>query len=270
MAKYDWDLSKESCKELVVSDIKESTEVLQKRLKKNGYIFFRDVLPTQILSDARDEAIELGRRYKYLAKDLMLGHPTIHPDLTAKRLDKEGTHQFVMEWAWLKRFSKVVTEKKLHQVFRKVLGGAVTVHPLRDARWGRIAFPDQLASGITPHQDYDYLGEPAETYTAWIPLSDIPAYFGGLATAQGSYRIGPLPHHKVHGVQKPKGKLQWHSTNYNLGDCLIFHSHQIHGPLPNTTQSMVRFSMDLRFCRKDVFDKDLLKHPEFGRITEVK
>jgi hypothetical protein len=39
----------------------------------------------------------------------------------------------------------------------------------------------------------------------------------------------------------------WHSTDYQLGDCLVFNSLMIHQALPNLTEERLRISLDHRY-----------------------
>ena len=54
----------------------------------------------------------------------------------------------------------------------------------------------------------------------------------------------------------------WHTTDYEVGDALIFHSLTVHKALPNETDEHIRLSLDNRYqSANDVInDKQLQPH----------
>ena len=101
-------------------------------------------------------------------------------------------------------------------------------------------FPENIRYTTPAHQDYIHIQGTEETYTAWIPLGDCPQYFGGLAVLAGSHKFSVLPTKRAEGagglgVDTDHLNLTWVSTDYRIGDFLLFQSLAVHKALPNQT-----------------------------------
>ncbi len=57
-------------------------------------------------------------------------------------------------------------------------------------------------------------------------------------------------------------ETEWHVSDYECGDVLIFHSATVHKAEPNTAESRARISVDTRFCDygAPVFSTNLEPH----------
>ncbi|HMN29234.1 MAG TPA: phytanoyl-CoA dioxygenase family protein, partial [Caldilineaceae bacterium] len=124
----------------------------------------------------------------------------------------------------------------------------------------RLWFP-QFTEHTTPiHQDFVHFQGNFETLTCWAPVGDCPIELGGLAVLPGSHKVNQvLDHHFSLGAgslcidteeaAKTHAELDiaWHSTDYEIGDTLIFPSLTIHKALPNYTEDQLRVSLDNRY-----------------------
>ena len=132
----------------------------------------------------------------------------------------------------------------------KIIGRPVMPHPQKIAR---LWFP-QFTDHITPaHQDYVHFQGTYDTYTCWTPVSDCPRELGGLAILPGTHKASTVyDHHFSLGagaltVDEDRREGDWLTTDYEIGDCLMFHSLTLHRALPNVTPDRLRVSLDNRY-----------------------
>jgi hypothetical protein len=126
---------------------------------------------------------------------------------------------------------------------------------------GRVSFPRNTTQTTPAHQDWQYIGGTPNTYTVWSPIGDTPLEVGGIKVLRGSHRNGFLEH-SVDPVQKfagmgltrddleQTGGDEWHASDYTTGDCVIFHSHTVHGAVPNVSGDTLRLSVDNRYQKR--------------------
>ncbi len=89
-----------------------------------------------------------------------------------------------------------------------------------------------------------------EVFTAWIPLIDCPIEVGPLQIASGSNTGEVYDFHIGNGA----GGIEitetfagrWATTDFAVGDVLLFHSMAVHKGMPNRSNKL-RMSMDVRF-----------------------
>ncbi len=136
-----------------------------------------------------------------------------------------------------------------------------------DFKWLRVVGPGDNTGA---HYDIVYMGRGSQNlYTCWTPITDVPYELGPLAILVGSHReegfekvretYGKMDvdRDKVHGsfsndpyemVDKFGG--QWQTTEFKMGDALIFGMFTMHGSL-NNTSARYRISCDTRYQRAD-------------------
>ena len=92
--------------------------------------------------------------------------------------------------------------------------------------------------------------------TCWAPVGDCPVELGGLAVIPGSHKVDRvLDHHFSLGAgglvvdETAHEEIDpvWHSTDYEMGDTLIFPALTVHKALPNYTEAQLRLSLDNRY-----------------------
>lgn len=107
-------------------------------------------------------------------------------------------------------------------------------------------------SSTLPHQDIRYTQGSAETFTVWVPLMDVPAHQGGLSVLPGSQHLGVRKSRGGSGGSKCAAsdvwetEEDWFTTDYAVGDALIFQARLMHRSNPNRTRS-IRLSADYRY-----------------------
>jgi hypothetical protein len=135
-------------------------------------------------------------------------------------------------------------------VMEQVIGGEVLPHPQKIAR---LWFPQYIEHTTPMHQDFVHFQGSFATYTCWVPVGDCPIELGGLAVLERSHEIGKVREHHFSlgagGLAVDEGELEgtWLSTDYAVGDALIFPSLTVHQALPNYTENRLRISLDNRY-----------------------
>ena len=126
-------------------------------------------------------------------------------------------------------------------------------HPQKVAR---IWFPKYTDHTTPTHQDYVHFQGSYNNLTCWTPVGDCPIELGGLAVIPGSHKVNRvLEHHFSLGAgalvvdETAHDDIDpvWHTTNYEIGDTLIFPALTVHKALPNYTEDKLRLSLDNRY-----------------------
>lgn len=107
--------------------------------------------------------------------------------------------------------------------------------------------PNEYAT--PPHRDFTWNGGSERTWTAWIPLVEVPPALGGLSVVSGSHRL-PV---RFRGADERGGLIvppaqPWHTAElYRPGDVLFFSSKTVHAALGNSMKGRLRLSVECRF-----------------------
>lgn len=236
----------------IESDPHADARELLARMEEQGYLFFRGVVPAQTVEEVRRGVLELCDEAGWLDKSRPLMDAIAAPGQQPLR---EGMPEYIAVYRQVLRlpeFHDFPESQPLRAVAQKLLGEAPLVHP---RRIGRITFPHLLEAATPAHQDFFYIRGAVETYSCWAPLGDCPMELGGLAIEPGSHRRGFIEHTVSSpgvggsGVPVQEEETVWHSTDFNAGDALFFHSYTIHKALPNLTPNRLRLSTDNRYQR---------------------
>ena len=252
------------------NDIRSDSEALRARMKEDGYLFFRGLVPPEPVLQVRRETLELCQEVGWMdpRRDLMEG--MVRSDLPPSTEGKPEYMPVYKKMLHLQSFSELPSHPALVDVAWRQLGGEVLVHP---RRIGRMVFPHNVGATTPPHQDHFYIRGAVETYSCWMPLGDCPQVLGGLAVLRGSHEAGFVEHHVFtpgavggRGVD-PEGDFghlthDWRTSDFGVGDALFFHSHTVHKALPNLTEDRLRLSTDNRYQRKndDIHPSSLGSH----------
>ena len=114
-------------------------------------------------------------------------------------------------------------------------------------KMARIKFPRprEERPPTPPHQDYKHIQGSLDGLTAWLPLDDTPAGQGRLAVAAGSHRLGvrDMPNGLLDTALLD---LEWHASDFRVGDVLVFHSLAVHAAEDHPTDR-VRITVDYRY-----------------------
>lgn len=253
----------------VEADARSDAAEFRCLMNENGYLFFRGLVPSEAVLEVRRAALELCAQAGWLdpSRDLMEGIAAPgSPPL------REGLPEYMAVYRQILKtavFHDFPMQPALLQVAEKLLQGEILVHP---RRIGRLTWPNLVSAATPAHQDWHYIRGAVETYSCWMPLGACPVELGALAVASGSHHQGFIAHTRslagaVGGQAVPpesEAGIEWHSSDFGVGDALFFHSYTIHKALPNLTPDRLRLSTDNRFQRaQDSIDPGSLQ-PHFG------
>lgn len=247
----------------IEADAHVESGVLQKQMRKNGYLFFRGLVPASDVLRVRRTVLEFCAQAGWLDpnRDVMDGIAA--PNQKPLR---EGMPAYMPVYRQILHapdFRDFPTNAALMQIAKKLLGEEILVHP---RRIGRITFPNFVEAATPPHQDHFYIRGSVETYSCWTPLGNCPLELGSLAVLPTSQTQGFLEHSVTSsgvggsGVPVNESETVWHSSDFGIGDALFFHSYTIHKALPNLTADRLRISTDNRYQKPhDDIDPGALK-----------
>ncbi len=249
--------------------LRESTEhagdgmILRERMRDDGYVFLRDVLDKEVLLRVQHVMADELHRLDAIDVD---GDRSAHPFPA-----RPGVSFYkVADGVSRPERSALMNQPALLAIFHAIFGEPAK--PL-DYSWPRIAGPGRSEP---PHSDWVYMsrGTP-RICTAWIPLMDVPLSYGPLMVLEDSHRDNPhtrrylqmdadklgyfdAPRIKhgtlVHGGRysrrpdrvRAEFGTRWLSTDYRLGDVMIFDTRNVHTTLDNRSEGF-RLSIDVRF-----------------------
>jgi hypothetical protein len=158
-------------------------------------------------------------------------------------------------------FLNVVESPEVMGFFARFLEADVLTY---DYKWLRVVGPGDFTGA---HYDIVYMGRGTRNvFTVWTPLGDVPYELGPLAILPGSHRFDPVKatygqmdvdrdhvtgwfsNDPIEIVDRYGG--QWQTTEFRMGDSLIFGMFTMHGSL-NNTSDRYRLSCDTRYQRAD-------------------
>ncbi len=235
----------------VESDPNSDGKDLRATLDKNGYLFFRALVPVEDVLKVRRRLMELFSLAGWLdtSTDPMKG--IVSSTTVSNVKGKQETSDVYRQILRLPEFNAFPSHPALIAIAQTILDDDVTIHPRRIAR---MTLPGSAKLSTPPHQDFFYVRGSVETYTCWVPLGDCPKELGSLAVWAESHRLGFIEHNTPHpgaigghGVLVDESQTKWHTSDFCVGDALFFHSHTIHKALPNLTADRIRLSTDNRY-----------------------
>ncbi len=222
--------------ELVDSgDVRDEPAALAQRLGRDGYLFFRRLLPTDVVNAAGKAVFDALHTAGWVdargvpspvRRALNSRDAAGDPGFRAARSDPA--------------FHRVAFLPPLTDVVHRLLGPEAFVYPVKVLRAQYREAPPGIARGRYVHQDYG-VGAVRDMVTAWVPLMEIPVELGGLAVHPGSQLGPPEPHHRLQSDEPG-----WATAHYRVGDVLLFHCLTSHAALPNRI-NWLRISTDFRF-----------------------
>ena len=228
------------------TDVVNDEIELRERAERDGYLFIRGLLPTDVLENLRLQCLEIARDAGWVQKDTPLKDAIA--DLDGFCVEPQPEYMGVYFHMYkLQEFQALQHHPNLIGVMEGILGEPVMPH----ARIiGRTIFPQKEVFTTPPHQDFIPIQGTADTYTAWIPLGDIPPELGGLQIASGSHRHGIYDFKPAMGaggiaVTNPL-EGTWVNNPFEQGDVLIFHSMAVHKGVSNASDRL-RMSIDARY-----------------------
>ena len=230
------------------TDIAGNGPLLRARMHEDGYLFIRSLLPGEILEALRSAFFEIAREAGWARKDTP--REDAIADLNGFCVEPEPAYMDVYaEMYGLEAFHALQHHPNIVTLLERMAGEPILPHARIIAR---TIFPQREAYTTPAHQDFIPIQGTAETYTAWIPLADLPSRMGGLQVAAGSHRKGVYDFKPALGA----GGIEitdplegaWVNSPFEQGDVLFFHSMLVHKGLPNRSDRL-RISIDARYQR---------------------
>lgn len=246
------------CNELLARPV-----ALREHARQTGCLFFRDLVDRAAIQNVRAQILGLCAGAGWLAPGTD----------AAEGIAARGIAHVEPQPAFMEVYDQIMRLEDFHAlahdegllgVFSTLFGGPVLVHPRNIAR---IIFPHNVRFTTPAHQDYVHIQGTENTWTAWIPLGDCPRGLGGLAVMLGSHLNGLYPVHSAYGagglgINTDLLPFAWATTDYRIGDVIVFHSFVVHKALPNLTDDRIRLSVDFRYqpVSEPVTEGSLLPH----------
>lgn len=248
-------MSSENLLELRVSnDVILDAAELQTRLDDDGYLFFRRLLDPQRLLDVRKQMLTVMQAGGWLVAGTDPLDGIADPAARSTEGDPEYTDVYHKVYS-LESFHSIAHCRQVLDVLERVRGCEMMPQPQKVAR---LWFPKFTQHTTPTHQDFVHFQGTHDNLTCWSPIGDCPRELGGLAVLKGSHKVDRvLDHHFSLGA----GSLhvdptlyddagnEWHTTDFETGDTLIFPALTIHKALPNVTEDRLRVSLDNRYQR---------------------
>ena len=247
----------EILKELRVSnDAMNDPEELRHRISEEGYVFFKKLQDPDKLWALRREMLTTMQEGGWLVAgtDPMDGIADISTQCTEGDPEYTSVYHEVYKLEAFHRSNNTGHWSEVVDMVGKIVGREVLPHPQKIAR---LWFPKYTAHTTPIHQDFVHFQGNFQTYTCWAPVGNCPIELGGLAVLPGSHKVNKvMDHHFSLGagslcVNEDELSGEWHSTNYEIGDTLIFPALTIHKALPNLTEDRLRVSLDNRYQAVD-------------------
>ena len=228
------------------TDVVSEGPELQERLQRDGYLFIRGLLPKDVLEDLRLKWLRTIRDAGWVSRN----HPLADgvADLNGFCVEPEPKYMDVLfEVYRLQQFHAIQHHPALIGLFERMWGEPVLPHP---RIIGRTIFPQREAYTTPAHQDFIPIQGTPDTYTAWIPMADLPPELGGLQIAAGSHNSGVYEFRPAlgAGAMEVVDPLEgtWVNNPFEQGDVLVFHSMTVHKGVA-CTGNRLRLSIDARF-----------------------
>jgi hypothetical protein len=243
---------------------------LRGRMSSDGYLFLRGLLAAQTVARVRRDILGVCRRHGWLRAGVEGDAGVV--EFAARCAPADPRYdELYGDVVSLQSYNELAHAEPILALVT-TLTQASDVIP-RPAKRSHLIFPQDTVGATPPHQDFPHEQGAVKAYTTWIPIGDCPRELGGLAVWPGSRHRGIIDHGFVPGVGGlgiPAHRLldvTWLSTDYRIGDVLVFHSLTVHGALPNRTEDRLRISADFRYQRaSDRFAAHMLR-PTGGRLT---
>jgi len=260
-------------KELRVSnDAMDDAAELRTRMDDEGYLFLRGLQDADRLWALRRDMLTVMQRGGWVLADTdpMDGLADVSRQCTEGDMEYTDVYHEVYK---LESFHRSAHWPEVIDFMEQVVGGPVLPHPQKVAR---LWFPKFTQHTTPVHQDFVHFQGNFETYTCWAPVGDCPVELGGLAVLPGSHKVGKVLDHRFSlgagwlKLDTDEEETAWHTTDYEVGDTLIFPALTVHQALPNLTEDRLRVSLDNRYQAVDatIADHVLTPHLDgFGGLT---
>ena len=248
----------------------DDAQALRTRMRQDGYLFIRRLLPAGQLAALRLQLLAIARDNGWVEKNSPLTEAIADQNGFCVEPTPEYMDAYRPMYA-LPEFHALQHHPALVGLLEKLLDGPVLPHP---RLIGRTIFPKRESFTTPPHQDFIPIQGTPDTFTAWFPLGDLPAPMGGVEIAKGSHTGGLYefqPGLGAGGIEITESfEGRWRGGPFAAGDVLFFHSMAVHRGVPNKTDSL-RLSVDARYQKisEPIAPGSLLPHTKPQTWEEI-
>lgn len=241
-------------------DIAQDGPALRTRMQEEGYLYLPGLLNVAQLRAARQYVVDQLAALGLLDDRFPRMEAVTRPGATGGFMPDKLAHRN-------QALLDLLYTGPMMEFYERFLGGAVRHY---DYTWFRSVGAG--GSGTYPHTDVVYMGRGTfNLYTSWAPIGDVPLAVGGLMILEGSHRHreklqnylsrdvdeyctnrpdaeaiwdGRLSSDPVSLREKLGGR--WLTTDFRMGDVLVFGMATVHASLDNHSNRF-RLSSDSRY-----------------------
>ena len=217
------------------------------RLRRDGYIFLRGLLPDAAVLEVRRRLLEKAAAGDWLDPEHPIEKGIANSAAACK--DPEERYMTVFSDLWAdEALHRLRTHPAVLALFEGIFGEPALAHPMFVLR---NIFPRSESFDFTTgaHQDKVHIGG-ATSHALWVPLGDCSREKGTLAVAAGSHLAGVLDTRVGGGAGGMDISVpipgHWVTGSFEAGDALIFSDTTVHRALPNRSGE-IRQSFDARY-----------------------
>ncbi len=250
----------------------EDFDELHSRFESDGYLYLPGLLDRDTLNNARLTMLKALAGLDFVDLDYPIG------DGVAKRELAVSARDMVELSKNNEPLRQALFAGPMITFYERFLGGPV--RPL-DFTWCRVKTSGE-ETATNPHYDVVFMGRGTKNlYTSWTPLGDIPRQMGGLMILENSHRQNEIkvtygqmdvdeyctnePDAAETEVDQKRWQgsgfgtyssdavalreelnSRWLTTDYQLGDLLVFSMYTMHASMDNHTNRL-RLSTDTRY-----------------------
>ena len=240
------------------NDIKDEPVALRERMAEDGYLLLRGLHYPDRVQAVRDMILSNLNENEQIDTSYPLEQGVVKPGARGAFLG--GSKAMTRNPTFL----ELVESHRIMAFFTHFLRSDVLTF---DYKWLRVIAPGDFTGA---HYDIVYMGRGTHNlYTCWTPITDVPYEMGPLALLVGSHRgpgfeqikatygqmdvdrdhvTGAFSNDPLEMVEKFGG--QWQTTEFKMGDAIIFGMFTMHGSITNTS-NRYRISCDTRYQRAD-------------------
>ncbi len=252
--------------------IKGDGAALRARGERDGYLWFRGLLPKQDVEALRADMLAVVDSYGWRETGQgrlggMMNVEAVNATPSDQmRLDIGVSAAAYDDIQRTESVHRMPHHPRLLELYRLLFERDVFVHPRHIIR---MMTPHRALTPTPPHQDFPLIQGTDATWTCWFPVGDCPRDLGALTVLRGSHANGYLPVRQAAGAggieaQLCPTELDWVAGDFAIGDVLTFPSFTVHKAMPNHHPEQIRLSMDVRYQASDdiIEEKSLLPHCE--------
>ncbi len=254
------------------NDILGDPVALQQGLAEDGYLFFRRLQDPEMLRELRRQMLTTMQHGGWIKQGTDPMDGIAEPGVQCTEGDLAYTDVY-HEVYRNQLFHESAHRSEMIDTVSAITGCPMMPQPQKVAR---LWFPRYTAHTTPIHQDFVHFQGSFNNLTCWAPVGDCPIELGGLAVLKGSHQVDHvMQHHFSLGAgslminpenYEPLG-LEWHTTNYGIGDTLIFPALTLHMALPNITEDRLRVSLDNRYQAVDETIAEHMLEPHLSNFS---